>query len=71
MAKKSWSELSKRQKQGLIALSIVQIGLLIAALWDIKNRDDNEIKGSKKMWTALSFIDIIGPLSYFLIGRKR
>jgi len=71
MAKKSWSELTARQKQGLIALTFVQIGLLIAALLDIKNRDASEIKGSKKMWMALSFIDIIGPLSYFLFGRKR
>lgn len=71
MPKKSWSELTRNQKVGIILLSIVQLGLLIAALRDIKERDESDIKGSKKMWMTLSFIDIIGPLAYFLFGRKK
>ncbi len=70
MPNKSWSELTRPQKAGIIALSLVQLGLLIAALRDIRQRGDSEIKGNRKMWMALSFIDIIGPLAYFRFGRK-
>jgi hypothetical protein len=70
MPKKNWSELTRPQKAGIIALSLVQLGLLIAALRDIRQRSDSEIKGNRKMWMALSFIDFIGPLAYFRFGRK-
>jgi Phospholipase_D-nuclease N-terminal len=28
-------------------------------------------QGSKPMWVALSFLNMIGPLAYFAFGRKR
>jgi hypothetical protein len=30
-----------------------------------------EIRGSKRVWTAIFFINFVGPVSYFLFGRKR
>jgi len=70
MKPKNWNELSGKQKGTLIALALAQFALLIAALRDIKSRDASEIKGSKRLWTAVSFIDFIGPLAYFRFGRK-
>jgi hypothetical protein len=49
----------------------VQIGLLIAALIDIHRRPAGEIRGSKWAWTAISLIDLAGPISYFAFGRRR
>jgi hypothetical protein len=52
-------------------LGIAQIGLFIAALWDIRRRPEDAINGSKRLWTGLAFINFIGPLAYFAFGRKR
>ena len=71
MANKKWSELSTGQRRGILVSGIVQFALLIAALADIWRRPEEEIRGNKRLWAALSFVNFIGPISYFLFGRKR
>jgi hypothetical protein len=68
--KKRWSELGPLQQIAVITLSLVQIGLLLAALWDIRRRADAQINGSKALWIAAAFINFIGPIAYFSFGRK-
>jgi hypothetical protein len=70
MAKKRWADLSDGQKAGLVVLATVQIGLLAAALWDLAHRSADEVRGDRRMWAGLVFINWIGPLAYFAIGRK-
>jgi len=71
MQTKKWNELNTAQKSSIVLLSIVQFGLLAAALIDIRRRSPDEINGSKRLWTAVAFINFIGPIAYFLFGRKR
>ena len=71
MAKKRWSELSTGQRRGIMISGILQVTLLIAALVDIWRRPKEEIRGDKRLWTAVSFVNFIGPNSYFLFGRRR
>lgn len=49
----------------------IQLVLLVAALRDIRRRPAAEIKGGKRLWTALAFVNGIGPIAYFAFGRKR
>lgn len=70
MQPKQWKDLTKAQKSGIIVLGVVQFTLMGAALWDIRHRPADEIKGSKQMWTAAAFINFFGPIAYFLVGRK-
>ena len=71
MPKKRWDELSGTQK-GAIALSgAVQLALLAAALVDIYRRPAGEIRGGKRLWVAAAFVNYVGPISYFLFGRRR
>lgn len=67
---KRWHDLTDTQKIAILLLSILQIALLIAALWDIRRRPADEIKGSKSLWTMAAFVNFIGPIVYFTIGRK-
>ncbi len=71
MAKKKWSEMSDRQKTIVLVATSVQISLLLTALTDIYRRSQEEIRGNKWAWTAISFVNFVGPISYFLFGRKR
>ncbi len=69
--KKQWKDLSQTQRMAILLLGTLQVSLLAAALWDIYHRDQAEIDGSKAMWTAVSFFNFIGPIVYFVYGRKR
>jgi hypothetical protein len=71
MAKREWKELSPGQKRGIALGSTVQIGLLAAALIDIFRRPGEEIRGKKWAWTVVSLVNFVGPISYFLFGRRR
>jgi hypothetical protein len=71
MPRKRWDELSGAQKVPIVLTGAVQLGLLAAALVDIYRRPTEEIQGAKGLWTAAAFINYVGPISYFLFGRKR
>jgi hypothetical protein len=70
---KNWSDLTARQKAPFVLRGIVQFALLAAALADIYRRPAVEIRGSKWLWSAVAFVNFIGigPIAYFLFGRKR
>lgn len=69
--KKRWSDLSTRQRAAVVAGGAAQLGLLVAALNDLRRRPASEIKGSKAIWFAVSFVNFVGPLAYFAFGRRR
>ncbi|HLS02394.1 MAG TPA: PLD nuclease N-terminal domain-containing protein [Beutenbergiaceae bacterium] len=54
----------------LTLAGVVQIVLLIAALRDVRRRPSSLVRGPKGVWVGVSFINFIGPVSYFLFGRK-
>jgi hypothetical protein len=70
MTKKHWDDFSGSQKTGIVVLAAAQIGLLAAALWDLAHRDAEEVRGDRRVWTGLVFVNWIGPLAYFALGRK-
>ncbi len=65
-----WDDLSDGRKVGLVILATVQIGLLAVALWDLAHRGPEEVRGSRRLWAGLVFINWIGPLAYFTVGRR-
>lgn len=65
-----WQDLSDRQKAGIVAAASVQFALQAAALVDIRRRRPDQLRGTKRAWTAASFVNFLGPIAYFLYGRK-
>jgi Flp pilus assembly protein protease CpaA len=54
----------------LIPLLVLELGLLIFALVDLLNRQ--QVRGDKMLWVVLIvFIGIIGPIVYFIFGRRK
>jgi hypothetical protein len=49
---------------------IVNLALVIWAVRDIRQRHDDELNGSRKIWRLAAFAPPIGPIAYFLFGRK-
>jgi hypothetical protein len=66
-----WSELSRRNRRLITVTGVVEVALLAATLVDLKRRPADQIRGPKRMWTAIAFINIIGPIAYFTFGRRR
>jgi hypothetical protein len=71
MRQKQWKDLTDAQKRGIVFLGVLQLALLITALIDIRRRPADAINGSKRLWTVIVFINGIGPIAYFVLGRKR
>ena len=54
----------------LIPLAIVQLGLMLTAVIHILRHDKFRF-GNKLFWILISvFVNIIGPVLYFVIGRS-
>jgi hypothetical protein len=66
-----WNDLSGTQKTALRLGGVVQVALLIAALTDIRRRPAEQIRGKKRLWTVVAFVNFVGPIAYFVFGRKR
>jgi len=71
MRQKQWKDLTDAQQRSLVLMGALQLALLAAALIDIRRRPADAINGSKRLWTAVVFINGIGPIAYFVVGRKR
>ena len=69
--KMKWSERSKCSRTLIVVAGAVEVVLLAATLIDVKRRPADQINGSKRMWTALAFVSIVGPIAYFTLGRRR
>jgi hypothetical protein len=55
----------------LVPILVIQLGLLVFALYDL-TRPARRVKGdSKVVWAlVIIFLNIIGPILYFLVGRE-
>lgn len=71
MQRKRWSDLSTQQRIIIIVGGVIQALLLGATLLDLRRRPAEQIRGPKKLWFGLAFVNYIGPISYFMFGRKR
>jgi hypothetical protein len=53
----------------LIPVLLIQLGLMIAALVDLLRRE--QTRGPKWAWVlVILFVNMIGPIIYFIAGRK-
>jgi len=68
--RKQWKDFSPAAKAGAMLAGIIQISLLVSALVDIRRRPGDQVRGPKWAWALVAFINFVGPISYFLFGRK-
>lgn len=69
--KKKWGELTGAQRGAILAGAAVQLALQLAALWDLHRRSADEVRGSRRWWTAATFVNVVGPVAWFAVGRRR
>jgi hypothetical protein len=49
---------------------VVQFGLQAAALWDLRRRPAAGVRGPKQLWAVAAFVNFLGPVAYFVLGRR-
>ena len=55
----------------LAPIVVIQLGLMIAALYDLEKEDRRVRGGSKLVWVLIIvFLNLFGPLAYFFVGRE-
>ncbi|WP_156642210.1 PLDc N-terminal domain-containing protein [Arthrobacter sp. B6] len=69
--KKTWKEMSPAARTGTVLVGLVQVTMMLAAQRDISKRPAELINGPKAAWRMAALINFIGPMGYFVFGRKR
>ncbi len=66
------TSLSTTQIVALLApIVVIQLGLMIAALFDLEKEERRVRGGNKLVWVLIIvFVNIFGPLIYFFVGRE-
>jgi hypothetical protein len=55
----------------LIPLVLIQLGLIVFALYDLEKEERRVRGGSKLVWVLIIvFVNLIGPIVYFAVGRE-
>ena len=71
MTKKlTWTDLTPGRKIATILAGSVQVALAAAAWADLAKRPASEVNGPKGLWAAVIAVNWIGPLAYFVRGRR-
>lgn len=68
--RRHWSDLRPRTKALIVVGGVIQFTLLGAALTDIRRRRPEELNGPRRLWVAVSFVNFVGPIAYFVLGRR-
>ena len=67
--KKSFSELSAKQRMVAVIVITISLWLVAAAERDIGRRKKDEVRGSRFIWRVVS-LNALGAISYFRWGRR-
>lgn len=67
---RQWSDLSTGRKVGGVISAIIQFALAAAAWTDLAKRPADEVNGRKAIWAFVIAVNFIGPISYFVFGRR-
>ena len=70
VAKKKWSEMTPLQQRTVYVGGALEVVLTAAALRDLMRRPAGTIRGSKAAWVLAFFVQPVGPMAYFAVGRR-
>ena len=71
MATKRWSELTPVQQTAVLIAASVQLSLAATAWVDLARRPAGSVRGPKPVWAAAIAVNFVGPIAYFVAGRRR
>lgn len=70
-ARKTWSDLTPKQRAAVLTLASIQISLAATAWTDLAFRSPDTVRGSKGKWAVIIAVNTVGPIIYFARGIRR
>ena len=71
METQRWSDLSPGRQTGMLIAAAVHLALAATAWTDLARRPADQVNGPKAVWAFVIAVNFVGPISYFILGRKR
>lgn len=65
-----WNDLTPRQQAAALTLASVQISLAATAWADLATRPASRVNGPKWAWALTIGVNFVGPVAYFVKGRR-
>ncbi|MEC5151949.1 PLDc N-terminal domain-containing protein [Cryobacterium sp. GrIS_2_6] len=69
--KRGWNDLSPREQTGVLVAGSVQLALAATAWAELAKRPAALVNGPKLLWAAIIGMNFIGPIAYFVCGRRK
>ncbi|WP_193607722.1 PLD nuclease N-terminal domain-containing protein [Nocardioides lijunqiniae] len=70
MAKKTWSDLTARQRRLVVVGGLAEVVLTTVASRDLARRPASGVRGPKTVWALALAVQPVGPLAYLAVGRR-
>ncbi|GAA2139897.1 hypothetical protein GCM10009844_09090 [Nocardioides koreensis] len=70
MAKKRWSDLSTTQQRAIFAAGAAELVMTTVVLRDLARRPSADVRGPKVVWVLACVVQPVGPIAYFVAGRR-
>ena len=68
--KRRWKDLTNGQRIAVGVVGAAQVTLTAAAYRDLVRRPAEQVNGTKLAWGLALLVNWVGPIAYFLDGRK-
>jgi hypothetical protein len=65
-----WRDLSSGQRTALLTLVSAELAFTATAAVDLVRRPEQRIRGGKRLWWPLIFVQPVGPLLYLFWARR-
>jgi hypothetical protein len=65
-----WSDLSPRVQTAIVVGGIAELVMTTIAVADLARRPATQVRGSKLLWLGTFVVQPVGPILYFLAGRR-
>lgn len=70
MGTRRWSDLGPTQRKAIVALASLELSLTAIAALDLTRRPPEQIRGGRRLWWPLVFVQPLGPLLYLFWARR-
>ncbi|TFB50385.1 PLD nuclease N-terminal domain-containing protein [Cryobacterium tagatosivorans] len=71
MKKPQWKDMTAKQRTATLVAVSVQISLAATAWADLARSPAERVNGPKGVWAAIIGVNFLGPIAYFIWGRRR
>jgi hypothetical protein len=68
--KRSWEDLTPRQRAAILAGGAVELVITTVALVDLARRPKRLVRGPKRWWLMGFAVQPVGPIAYLAFGRR-